>query len=80
MPEAHDARCAPSTGWILIAMGTVGLIITIGVGALFGLSAEGVLFGRDLAVVPFIATDYVLLGCGVWLLIRAKAGRKRDML
>ena len=76
MPEADDAAFVPLWGWIWIAIGTVGLIITIAVGALFGLSAEAVLFGRDLAVVPFIATDYVLLGCGVWLLIRARAGRK----
>jgi len=51
-----------------MTLGLVGLGITIAVGAVFGLTPLDVLMGREIAVVMFIAIDYVFFAYGLWLL------------
>lgn len=76
MSTANDSEIfAPSNWWVWLAVGSVGLLITIGVGALFGLSPADVLLGRDIAIVLFIACDYTIIAFGFWLAIRALSGK-----
>ena len=63
-----------------MTIGLIGLVVTIGAGTLFGFSPIDVLLGRDISIVPFIATDYVLLAYGIWLAIKAFSARTRNAL
>ncbi len=76
MPTANDSEIfAPSTWWVWLTFGSVGLLITIGVGALFGLSPSDVLLGRDIAIVLFIACDYTVIAVGLWLAFKTFSGK-----
>ena len=66
-------------GWAFVAVGCLGLCLTLPIGLLFGYSLAEMLLVRDIVFALPMAFDYGFIAFGLWMLVEPVLFPQRDV-